>query len=511
MRFLIAWFVAVLLASPAPAQPSPSLLILNARVIDGTSAPARTASVRIADGRITAIGDLERRGGEAVLDARGRVLAPGFIDTHSHHDRGLAASPDALPVLSQGITTIVVGQDGSSARPLAELFAQFERSPAAINLAAYVGHGTIRAAVMGEDYRRAATIREIVAMQALLRGELDAGALGLSTGLEYDPGIYSTPAEVLALARTTAALGGRYISHMRSEDRNLWAALEEIIEIGRLTQMPVQVSHIKIGLIDSWGQADRLVARLDAARAQGVDITADLYPYEFWQSTLTVMFPERNFQDRQAAEYALRSLARPEGLRLSLYQPDPSLVGRTVAEIAAMRGTDPAATLMALIAAAPEPGSESVIGTSMDPRDIATLLRWPHSNIASDGSLASRHPRGAGSFTRVLRQYVREERVLSLEQAVHRMTGLSAAHMGFADRGVIRAGARADLVLFDPATVSDHATIENPAALSTGIDRVWVNGILAYAEGAATGARPGQVIRRANAAASPIRRRRRGG
>ena len=344
MRVLIAWFVAALLASPVVAQPSPSLLILNARVVDGTGAPARMASVRIAGGRIAAVGDLERRGGEALFDARGRVLAPGFIDTHSHHDRGLAASPDALPVLSQGITTIVVGQDGGSTRPLADLFAQFERSPAAINLASYAGHNTIRAAVMGQDYRRAASAREIAAMQALLRDEMNAGALGLSTGLEYDPGIYSTPAEILALARATAALGGRYISHLRSEDRNLWAALEEIIEIGRATRMPVQVSHIKIGLIDSWGQADRLVARLDAARAQGVDITADLYPYEFWQSTLTVMFPERNFQDRQAAEYALRSLARPEGLRLSLYSPDPSLVGRTVAEIAAMRGTDAATT-----------------------------------------------------------------------------------------------------------------------------------------------------------------------
>ncbi|MGH6630994.1 MAG: N-acyl-D-amino-acid deacylase family protein, partial [Burkholderiales bacterium] len=345
---------------------------------------------------------------------------------------------------------------------------------------------------MGKDFKREATAVEIAAMGKLLAADMAAGSIGLSTGLEYDPGIYSSHAEVIALAGEVAAQGGRYISHIRSEDRDQWAAIDELIEIGRVTHMPVQLSHIKIGLVDAWGQAHRFIAKLDAARKQGIEVSADIYPYEYWQSTLTVMFPERNFTDRAAADYALKSLAPPEGLRLSTFRPDPSLVGKTVAEVAAMRGKDASTTLMELIAEAPEPfADESVIGTSMAARDVAALMKWDQTNICSDGQMTDRHPRGAGSFARILRKYVREDKLLTLEQAIHKMSGLAAAHMGIADRGVIRPGTHADLVLFDPATIADRATIESPSALAVGVDRVWVNGSLIYANGRATGARPG--------------------
>jgi N-acyl-D-amino-acid deacylase len=477
-----------------------STLIENARLIDGTGRPGFAASVRISGGKIVAIGRLKRRPGEPVVGGSGLVLAPGFIDTHSHHDRGLDRHPEATAAVSQGITTIVVGQDGSSAPSLGAFFAGLERAPAAVNVASYAGHGTLRSRVMGADFRRAATPAEVGAMAALLAAEMDAGALGLSTGLEYDPGIYSTKEELLALARTAAARGGGYVSHIRSEDRTLWEAVDEAIEIGRVTGMPVQISHIKLAMVDWWGQAPRLLARLDAARAQGVRISADVYPYEYWQSTLTVLFPERDFTDRKAADFALRSLAPAGGLRLSRYLPDPRLEGRTVAEIARLRGTDPAQTLIDLIAAAPEPGtSESVIATSMTLPDIAALVAWPHSNIASDGLLTGGHPRGAGAFTRVLRMFVRERRLLTLEQAVHKMTALSAEHAGIAGRGVIAPGAPADLVLFDPTKVADRATVARPSALSVGIVRVWVNGEPVFANGRATGKRPGRVIRRAGA------------
>jgi N-acyl-D-amino-acid deacylase len=498
----------LLIATAAVAAASPSTLIEGATIVDGTGKPAFAASVRIGRGRIVDVGRLRRQPGEIVVNGRGLVLAPGFIDTHSHHDRELFERRNAEAAVSQGITTIVVGQDGSSAPSLKQFFNRFDRSPAAVNVASYAGHGTLRSRVMGKDFRRSSTSPELGAMKALLATEMAAGALGLSTGLEYDPGIYATKEEVVELARATAAKGGRYISHIRSEDRMLWEAVDEIIDIGRKTGMPVQISHAKLAMVDWWGDAPKLIERLEKARREGVRITADIYPYEYWQSTLTVLFPDRDFTNRKAAEFALKSLAPPEGLRLSRYLPDKTLEGKTIAEIAALRGSDPAQTLMDLIAAAPEPGiSESVIATSMTLPDIAALTAWRHSNISSDGLLSGGHPRGAGAFTRVLRLFVREQKLLTLEQAIHKMTALSAQHVGIPGRGVIAPGASADLVLFDPQTVSDRATIEQPDRISVGMERVWVNGELVFADGRSTGKHPGMVIRRAGAGGKPKRRR----
>jgi N-acyl-D-amino-acid deacylase len=357
---------------------------------------------------------------------------------------------------------------------------------------------------MGEDFRRVATSAEVDRMSEIVQAEMRAGALGLSTGLEYDPGIYSSRGEVLDLARAVAPFGGRYISHIRSEDRAFWQAIDEIIAIGRDARVPVQISHIKLAMRSLWGQADSLIRVLDRARAAGVDVTADIYPYTYWQSTLTVLFPERDFANRATAEFVLREIATPEGLLLSRFAPDTTYVGKTVAEIARLRATDPATTLMALIREteaaerAGRPSSESVIGTSMDERDIARLLAWPHANVCSDGELAGRHPRGFGAFPRVLRRYVREDGVLTLAEAVRKMTSLSAAHVGIRDRGRIAPGYFADLVLFDPRTVSDRATPTAPREVSIGIKTVWVNGQIVYQRGAATGMYPGRVLRRWN-------------
>ena len=472
-------------------------LITNVSVVDGTGAPGRRAAVRIQGDQIVEIGDLSRQPGERVIDGAGHVLAPGFIDTHSHHDGELFEQPDALAAVSQGITTIIVGQDGSNAYPLPELFRRMRQVPVAVNVGAYVGHKGVRSPVMGEDFRRHATPEEIGRMRELVREGMRAGALGLSTGLEYDPGIYSSKEEVVALAREAAAAHGRYSSHMRSEDRRVWEALDELIEIGRATGMPVHVSHMKLAMTDWWGQAGRFIARMDAARAQGIDVTGDVYPYEYWQSGLTVLFPDRDFGNRASAEFALRSLATPEGLLISSFTPDPSLVGKTVAQIARLRSTDPATTLMALIhESESSKGIAGVIGTSMSPADIASLVAWPHANICTDGSLDDRHPRGAGAMTRVLRQYVREQHLLTLEQAVAKLSATAAASAGIRDRGQIRPGMRADLVLFDPATVTDRASLAQPAALSVGIDRVWVNGQVVFENGKATAARPGVSVLR---------------
>lgn len=497
MRRLAALALALCLGAPA-AMAQPSTLIVNARVVDGTGAPARSAAVRIKRDRIAEVGALRRAAGEAVVDAKGLVMAPGFIDSHSHHDRGLAEHPDAAAAVSQGVTTIVVGQDGASELPLSEFFAQRERAPAAVNLASYSGHNTIREKAMGADYKREARPDELAVMKRLLAADMAAGALGLSSGLEYDPGLYSSKAEVLELARAAAAQSGRYISHIRSEDIRLWQALDEIVEIGRATGMPVEVSHMKLAMVDWWGQAPRFLATMDRARAARVKITGDLYPYEFWQSGLAVLFPNRDFANREAAEFALKSVAPADKIWLSEFPPEPALVGRTLAEVAKARRTDPPQTLMDLIRESEAKGEGSmIIAASMDPRDTAALVAWPHAAISSDGMLQDRHPRGAGAFTKVLRQYVREQKLLSLEQAVRKMSGLPAENLGIRDRGVIRPGAHADLVLFDPATVSDRSTIEQPDALSMGIAQVWVNGRPVWRDGKPTGERPGRVIRRA--------------
>ena len=484
------------------AGPAATFLIHDAMILDGTGVPAVRGSVRVSAGRIAAVGDLTPARGEPVIDAHGLTLTPGFIDNHSHADEGFAEHPDALGAVNQGITTVVVGQDGFHPFPLAGFFAGLEKDPVAVNVAAYAGHNTVRDLVLRQDFRREASPEEIGRMKYLLRQEFRAGALGLSTGLEYDPGIYSSRAEVLALARVAAEFKTRYISHIRSEDRYFWNAIDEIITIGRETGMPVQISHTKLAMRSNWGLADSLIRLLDSARASGVKVTADMYPYPYWHSTLTVLFPDRNFEDRAAAEFAVTQVSTPDGLLLDHYQPTPEFAGHTVGYAARQLGVDSVSALIELVRRIHlferEQGTvdEGVIGTSMIEPDIERLMRWEQMSFCTDGELAGGHPRGFGSYTRVLGRYVRERQVLPLETAIYKASGLAADHMGITDRGRIAAGMAADLVLLDPGTVIDHATPEDPHAVSSGIERVWVNGVVVFESGKATGARPGVVLRR---------------
>ena len=484
-----------------PVAPPTSWLISNARIIDGSGSPGFTGAVRIQEGVIKEIGDLAPLAGERTVDAQGKVLAPGFIDTHSHADSDLFEMPGALPAVSQGVTTDVVGQDGSSPWPLSDYFQKLEQYPAALNIAAYSGHNTLRSNVMGKDFRRDANDDEVKAMSAMLERDMSAGALGLATGMEYDPGIYSDPSEVLILAKVAAGHGGRYISHMRSEDRWFEDALEEIIEIGRQTGMPVQISHFKLAMKRLWGKAPETIARLEQARAEGIDITADIYPYEYWHSNLMVLLPGRDPNDRKAVELALAEIAPPEGLWFTDFPPHPEYVGMKLTEVAKLRGKDPVTTFMEVVKESTEweertGEGDNIIGTSMLDDDVKQLLLWPHTNVCTDGGLVSLHPRARGSYPRILGRYVRDEHLMPLETAVHKMTGLAAAHMGIADRGILVAGAAADMVLFDPDTIIDHATPQEPELLSTGVLTVWVNGQPVFSDGKITGNHPGQVIKR---------------
>jgi len=503
LTLLLATASTVTFAAAPPNEPT--AVILNVMIVDGTGSPARKGAVRIADGRIVDVGDVIPGSTEVVIDGGGKVLAPGFIDTHSHHDEDIARSADLVAAISQGITTIIVGNDGTSELPLSEFYARLEKSPTAVNIGSFSGHNTLREKAMAAA-RRPATEQEIASMGTLLEADMTAGAFGLSSGLEYESGSFSTPAEVIALAQVSARNGGRYSSHIRDEEGGLMAALQEVINVGKQTGAPVHVSHLKIAARKLWGSSDKVLKLLDDARAGGVNITADVYPYTYWQSTMRVMFPTQVYDDRKALTETFERSTPPDGLHFARYAPDPSIVGKTLADVAKARGKPPVDVYLELMKAAidyqvahpNEDRFESIIGFSMKEEDVTHLLAWEHANICSDGESLG-HPRGYGTFPRVLGHYVREKKVLSLEQAVHKMTGLSARYLGITDRGVLAPGTHADLVLFDPATIIDRATLQNSNALSLGIEKVWVNGRLAYQERRSTGARAGQVVRASKA------------
>jgi N-acyl-D-amino-acid deacylase len=501
MRYALIAVLFALIGCEPPATKF-DLIIRNATVYDGSGAPARKLDVGVNADTIAFVGTLGKAVADTLIEAEGFVLAPGFIDTHSHHDWQLQENPGALAVVSQGVTTIVVGQDGGSYYPLNEYFQMLSDSPVAVNVGSYSGHNTIRDMVMGRDFKRHATPAEIDSMALLLRRDMEAGAIGLSTGLEYDPGIYSSPDEVMALAKVAADHEGRYISHLRSEDRFFWDALNEIINIGTQTGMPVQISHFKLAMRSLWGKADSVIAILDSARRKGVKITADIYPYAYWSSTIRVLFPKRNFKDMKEAKFILREVTTPEGIIFSNYEPNPEYNGRSLMQAAAAERKAPAKMLIDLIARLDECDQESgndcsgsIVATSMDEPDIVRLMNWEYTNVCSDGASRGRHPRGFGAFTRVLGYYVREHTAMTWENAIFKMTYLSAKNLGIENRGLIRPGYFADLVIFDPDLVKDQSTISEPQKISTGIEKVFVNGVEVYSNGRITGKRPGRVIK----------------
>ena len=481
-----------------------STLITNVRVMDGTGRPAVKGSVRIKGDIILEVGNLKPNPNEKVIDGKGQVLAPGFIDAHSHHLGDLQKNPNGLSTSNQGITTVVIGQDGES-YPMDSLEKDMKEKHIVANIASYTGHSSLREEIMGEkNLFRNATQAEIDKMKNILSKELSKGSLGLSTGLEYEQAFYSNRDEVLQLAKVAAAANTRYISHIRSEDVTMADALDEIIQIGKITKMPVQISHIKLAKQSDWNTASSILAQLEKARAEGVQITADVYPYTFWNSTLRVLFPARDYTNMASAQLAVTQLFDPSQSYIVQYAPNPSYVGKTLSAIAVERKESDAQALMSLVAIAADfkekhPGYkgsiEAIAAKSMNESDVAKFIAWPYSVICSDGN-GGGHPRGYGSFTRVLGKYVREDKVISLENAVHKMTAQTAEYLGIKDRGIIAVGKKADLVLLNPETVIDHAAILNSHALSTGIEMLWVNGQLVYAQQKATGKKPGVLIKR---------------
>jgi N-acyl-D-amino-acid deacylase len=465
-------------------------LIVGARVADGTGAPLFRANVRVVGDHIVAVGDLSPEPGESVVDATGLVLSPGFIDTHNHSDRGLENDRLAESQISQGLTTLLLGQDGGSPWPIADYLDKFRRDPPALNFLMLVGHATLREKVMGADFRRVARPEEIEQMARLVEQGMKEGAVGLSSGVEYDVASYSDTAELVAMARIAGKYGGFYISHIRDEADRSFEAMRELLAIGLQGGLPVQNTHIKLGTVGVWNRAAEVVKMYDDARHRGQDVTADCYPYDAWHSTLTVLVPNKKYDDPASVDRALADVGGASHVLITEHKAHPEYEGRTLEEVAKAQGITNAALFSQMV----KDGGAGVIGQSMIEPDIRLFYAQPWVMVSSDGGIGMHHPRASGTFPRVLGRYVREWKWLTLPEAIRKMTSLPAWRLKLSDRGLVREGMMADLVLFNPDTVIDRSTFQEPQKLSTGIEKVYVNGVLVWDHDKPTGQRPGRVL-----------------
>jgi N-acyl-D-amino-acid deacylase len=472
-----------------------STVIINAQVADGTGAALRKANVRITDDRIAAIGDFRPAAGDQVIDAKGLVLAPGFIDIHNHSEDGLETDPAATTQIAQGITTLLLGADGGSPWPIGDWLEQRRHKPVALNIAVMVGHATVREQVLQQDFRRVARPTEIAAMAKLVEQGMTEGAIGLSSGLEYDVASYSNTDEMVAVAAAAAKHGGFYMSHIRDEADRALPALEEAIAIGKRAHIPVEHSHIKLGTVSVWGKAPEYVRMIEAARRSGVDYLADCYPYDAWYSTIKVLVPDKEYESPESVKEALADVGGAGNVTIATFPPNKRYEQQTIEQLAKSEGIDPIEMYIRIIREGNAANHDAgVIAKSMTEADIELFYKQPWVMVSSDGGIGGAHPRGAGTFPRVLGQFVREKHWLTLPEAIRKMTSLPAQRMGLRDRGTLREGTFADLVLFDPQTGIDRSTFANPQELPVGIQTVFVNGEMVWSNGRPTDSRPGRVL-----------------
>lgn len=533
-RFLTG---AVLLATGCASGPrglrrgAPcDLLLTGGTVVDGTGAPAFVADVAIVGDRIAGIGAFSPADAKRVLDVRGLHVAPGFVDIHTHSDRSILRHPGAESRVRQGVTTEITGNCGSSAAPgsgkewpdVRSYAEAWKAARPALNHALLVGHGTLRSAVLGDGDRHA-TAAELDEMRTRLRLALQQGAIGLSSGLEYVPGIYAPADEIEALARVVAENGGLYASHMRSEEALLLQAIDETLAVGRRTGVRVQISHLKACGLPNWGLLDEALARIERARREGLDVLADAYPYTAYSTTLTILLEPWSREGGSAAvvqrlrDPAARArMAREIGPHVA---SDPgsfdlvvvasvaakeheSCVGHSITEIAALWQVPPAEAYLRLLEASA--AEVSYIGHGMQPEGVERVLAHPLVMVGSDGramapvgrELERPHPRSYGTFARVLGVHCRERKLFDLPTAVRKMSALPAERARLRDRGRVVVGSHADLVVFDASKVADQATYESPQRYPTGIPHVLVNGVPVVENGEGTPARPGRWLAR---------------
>lgn len=535
----------------AAAQPDYDVMIVNGRIVDGSGNPWYRADIGIRDGRIAVIGRLEGASAAHTIDAGGNIVAPGFIDMHSHASWNYLVDSRAVSKLTQGITLEVEGEGQSVApindaqarelrgklkrlgvssdwRSLGEFFRELERHPGAINFSTYLGTGTVRRLVIGEA-DRAATPAELDQMRAVVATAMEQGALGVYSALRYTPDRFNRTTELIEMAKVAARYGGVYQTHPRSEADALDESMDEVFRIAREASIPAHITHLKVAYEHNWGRMSHVIERIEEARRQGLDITADMYPYEWAGGSFADLLPPwvqdgghdaivRNLKDRKIRERVKRELAEPtkeweneyrgagggpEGLRFLHPFANAALEkysGKTLAQIAEMDHKDPRDSMFDVILA----GDGDVISLIVSEKDIRTAMREPWmafgtdgATIAPDGPLSGGlvHPRAYGTFPRVFGKYVRELHVLTLEDAVRRATSLAAQRLNLRDRGSLRPGNHADVVVFDPDTIADTATYEMPHQIARGVKYVLVNGQVVLGDGSITEARPGQVVR----------------
>ena len=516
---LLTLLLGNMLATPLLAQTF-DILIHNGRVIDGSGNPWIYADVGINGDRIVRIGNLEDAQGRQVIDAQGLVVTPGFIDPHTHALRGIFDVPTADSALLQGVTTLTEGNDGSSPFPVGEHLREIEALGISTNWGIFVGQGTVRSLVIGAQDRNA-TAAELQRMEQMIGQAMTEGALGISTGLFYVPGSFTPTAEIVALSRVAADHGGIYISHMREEADYLLDSVRETIAIGEQAGIPVQITHHKVIGKENWGDSVDSLALVNEARARGIDVTIDQYPYTASQTGITALIPQwaqeggneqmiarlNNPETRVPIKQEIvnkilfdRGGGDPKNVFISLNTWDPSMDGKNLAQLSEERGMEPTPENAAeVVMENVNGGGATAVYHAIDDSDIVRIMQHPATAIGSDGPLGvfgvgAPHPRQYGTFARVLGHYVRERQIISLEEAVRKMTSLSAQRLAIRDRGLLREGFFADIAIFDPDTVADRSTFDDPHQYAVGMDTVLVNGQVVVADGRHTGARPGRIL-----------------
>ncbi len=504
----------------AAVAPVYDLLVTNARVVDGTGNPWFRADIGIKNGRIARIGRLNVGEAARVIDARGQVVAPGFIDVHTHVE-SIYQYPEAENFVRMGVTSLVTGNCGFSDTDIAKFLGKIKETPLAANIATLIAHGSVRRDVLGLE-NRAPTPEELRRMEAIVEQAMRDGAVGLSTGLIYVPGTYAKTDEVVALARVAARFGGVYATHMRNEGNDVVPAIRESLHIGEQAGMPVEISHFKISSRKLWGQSPQTIEMVREARRRGLAVTVDQYAYPASSTSLDSRLPswlleggreegKKRLADKRVRARVLREVKQAQkesGFKdfdyavVATYEPNPSFNGKSIAAITReVRGKKDVESQIEQMLEMYMAGGAGMVYHGMSEQDVQNIMREPFTMIASDSGIRKvgegmPHPRGYGNNARVLGRYVRELKLLSLEDAIRKMTSLPAQTFNLRDRGLLREGFAADIVIFDDATIIDRATFEQPHQFPLGISYVIVNGEAVVAEGQMTGAHPGQPLRR---------------